>query len=163
MSDRVALMKDGRTAQLDTPEVLYAEPKNSFAADFVGMNNMLPAIVRRIENGTTVVELYDREVTVPRVSEGLGPSAKVWLCARPEAMEVVSEGSRELSAGEQALGGELTQVSFQGSSSLLQLQVGEQLITAEVPRLALGKVREGDRVRVILREVALISREDRDV
>ncbi|MFK0162477.1 ABC transporter ATP-binding protein [Rhizobium sp. NPDC090279] len=42
ISDRVAIMNAGRIMQLDTPEVLYRKPANSFVARFVGFENLLP-------------------------------------------------------------------------------------------------------------------------
>jgi spermidine/putrescine transport system ATP-binding protein len=40
MSDRVAVLSGGRIQQLDTPRVLYDQPKNSFVATFVGASNL---------------------------------------------------------------------------------------------------------------------------
>ena len=40
MSDRIALMRDGRFVQLDTPEGLYERPNSAFAATFIGDTNL---------------------------------------------------------------------------------------------------------------------------
>ena len=42
MSDRVALMRDGKLIQYDTPKVLYEYPANSFVAKFIGSANCIP-------------------------------------------------------------------------------------------------------------------------
>ena len=42
ISDRVAIMHQGRIMQLDTPETLYRKPANSFVAGFVGFENLIP-------------------------------------------------------------------------------------------------------------------------
>ena len=42
MSDRVALMRDGKLIQYDTPKVLYDYPANSFVARFIGSANCIP-------------------------------------------------------------------------------------------------------------------------
>ena len=42
ISDRVAIMHQGRIMQLDTPEVLYQRPANAFVARFVGFENLIP-------------------------------------------------------------------------------------------------------------------------
>ncbi len=41
ISDRVALMNDGRIGQTGSPRDIYLRPANSFVADFVGVNNLL--------------------------------------------------------------------------------------------------------------------------
>ncbi|MEO3384669.1 ABC transporter ATP-binding protein [Mesorhizobium sp. CAU 1741] len=42
ISDRVAIMHQGRIMQFDTPEVLYQQPANAFVARFVGFENLVP-------------------------------------------------------------------------------------------------------------------------
>jgi putative spermidine/putrescine transport system ATP-binding protein len=42
ISDRVAIMHQGRIMQFDTPEVLYQRPANAFVARFVGFENLIP-------------------------------------------------------------------------------------------------------------------------
>jgi osmoprotectant transport system ATP-binding protein len=41
MGDRIAVMKEGRLAQYDTPDRLLAQPKDAFVADFVGSDRAL--------------------------------------------------------------------------------------------------------------------------
>lgn len=41
MSDRVAVMRDGRISQLDTPDRLYDRPASRFVADFIGRSNII--------------------------------------------------------------------------------------------------------------------------
>ena len=42
MSDRIAVINDGRLAQVDTPHVIYNHPTNAFVADFIGESTLLP-------------------------------------------------------------------------------------------------------------------------
>lgn len=41
MSDRIAVLNDGRVQQLDTPLMIYDKPVNAFVAKFVGGSNLL--------------------------------------------------------------------------------------------------------------------------
>jgi spermidine/putrescine transport system ATP-binding protein len=43
MSDRIAVMSDGRIMQLDTPDAVFERPNTRFVADFVGASNFLTA------------------------------------------------------------------------------------------------------------------------
>ena len=56
MSDRIAVMNDGKVAQVGRPEDLYDRPSNRFVAGFIGESNFLPAIVRGMEDDVVVAE-----------------------------------------------------------------------------------------------------------
>lgn len=43
LSDRIAVMSDGKIQQLDAPERLYSRPSSSFVANFIGRTNLFPA------------------------------------------------------------------------------------------------------------------------
>ncbi len=47
MSDRIAVMNEGRVDQLGAPQVIYHEPDTLFVATFIGVANLLPARSRR--------------------------------------------------------------------------------------------------------------------
>ena len=47
MSDRVAILKDGRLVQIDKPERLHDHPADSFVASFIGEASLLPGPSRR--------------------------------------------------------------------------------------------------------------------
>ena len=51
MSDRLAVMHQGRIAQLGTPEEVYNEPADAYVADFLGVSNLMDAHVERAGNG----------------------------------------------------------------------------------------------------------------
>jgi len=53
MSDRVAILKDGRLVQIDRPERLHDHPADSFVASFIGEASLLP--VRRIDSGSVAL------------------------------------------------------------------------------------------------------------
>jgi spermidine/putrescine transport system ATP-binding protein len=56
MSDRVAVMSQGRIEQTGTAAEIYNHPATSFVATFVGENNAFFGRVRGVENGHAVVE-----------------------------------------------------------------------------------------------------------
>ena len=53
MSDRVAILKDGRLVQIDKPERLHDHPADSFVASFIGEASLLP--VRRIDSSSVAL------------------------------------------------------------------------------------------------------------
>ena len=56
MSDRIAVVHEGRIVQLGRPEELYDRPCNRFVASFIGESNFLPGVVRGMEDGIVVAE-----------------------------------------------------------------------------------------------------------
>src|SRR6185503_16638404 len=63
LSDRIAVMRDGRVEQLGTPEDIYDRPGSRFVADFVGATNLLSGVVRdRANDGTVAIAIDDAGV-----------------------------------------------------------------------------------------------------
>jgi spermidine/putrescine ABC transporter ATP-binding subunit len=54
MSDRIAVMKKGRIAQVGTPEDLYEKPTSSFIADFIGETNILHGEITERDGETSI-------------------------------------------------------------------------------------------------------------
>jgi len=46
MSDRIAVMNEGRVEQIGSPEDIYHSPSSVFVANFIGVANLLPATVQ---------------------------------------------------------------------------------------------------------------------
>lgn len=56
MSDRVAVMQDGRIIQVDNPETIYERPRTRYVANFVGRTNLIKVVLRDGQNNTYRVE-----------------------------------------------------------------------------------------------------------
>jgi multiple sugar transport system ATP-binding protein len=65
MGDRVAVMRNGRLQQVDTPQVLYDQPVNEFVAGFIGSPsiNLVEAELQR-QDGDLVVTFGSHRLTV---------------------------------------------------------------------------------------------------
>ncbi|WP_162243475.1 ABC transporter ATP-binding protein [Leifsonia sp. Root4] len=86
MSDRVAVMNQGRIVQEATPRDLYFKPADRFVADFVGRVNMISAVVRgRSANGDALVEAFGTRLITPCPSE-VGTGREVTITFRPESV-----------------------------------------------------------------------------
>ena len=59
MSDKVAVMNNGRFEQIGTPQELYHEPKSSFVAQFVGNNNKIRVTLRSDADGSFIARYAD--------------------------------------------------------------------------------------------------------
>ena len=97
MGDRVAVMRNGRLQQVDTPQVLYDQPVNEFVAGFIGSPsiNLVEAELQR-QDGGLVVTFGNHRLTVDEVSvrnrSGLADyvNRTLILGIRPEDLEDVA-------------------------------------------------------------------------
>lgn len=93
MGHRVAVLKDGLLQQCDTPRALYDRPGNAFVAGFIGSPAMnlktVPLTEAGAQLGGIVVPLTREQVAA--ASEG--GSKNVTIGFRPEAIDVVSDGT----------------------------------------------------------------------
>src|SRR5436190_5161599 len=90
LSDRIAVIADGRIRQLGTPEEIYRRPLERFVASFVGDANVLRGRLERIEGAHAILALGATQVRVPKGSlRGGAVSAPVDLYVRPEHLEVI--------------------------------------------------------------------------
>ncbi|MCV2892711.1 ABC transporter ATP-binding protein [Lentibacter sp. XHP0401] len=87
MSDRVAVFDDGRIQQIAPPDELYENPQNSFVAQFIGENNTLQGVVKKISGNACIVQLDSGEeidampVNVNKVGD------RTTVSIRPERVE----------------------------------------------------------------------------
>jgi ABC-type Fe3+/spermidine/putrescine transport system ATPase subunit len=83
LSDRVAVMRDGRIQQVAAPKALYERPMNRFVADFVGTNNFIPGVCKERADDRSVVET-PLGLVHGRPAAGVAPGARCVLAVRPE-------------------------------------------------------------------------------
>lgn len=113
MSDRIAVLNEGRIQQIDTPPRLYRNPANEFVAHFMGYDNSFPARVARVEGGGVEVMAGGLRLQARMGGEGglrVGDEVRVYF--RPERVEI-SEGGPETG---NVVPGEVRFQSFQGHS-----------------------------------------------
>ncbi len=129
MSDRIAVINQGRIAQLDTPEALYRRPNSLFVADFIGESAVLPVV---LHDGAVV--LNGRKLKT--ANNFGGTSGPYHLVIRPELLELSpnpSDGSMN------DLSGEVREIIYQGDSALVLVRVGvDQDIGVRVPTSRAG-------------------------
>jgi ABC-type Fe3+/spermidine/putrescine transport system ATPase subunit len=108
MSDRVAVMRDGRIAQIDAPEALYERPNSRYVANFVGRTNLIDVMVREtLDGGLVRVETYcgARLVFVAAVSPHLKVDVgdRCLLGARPEHFHLGRDRANTIEAKARAM------------------------------------------------------------
>jgi putative spermidine/putrescine transport system ATP-binding protein len=93
LSDRIAVMAQGRIRQVGTPDEIYHRPRDRFVASFVGDVNIVRARLLQIDGAAGVVGLGATRITVPAQPLAQGAAgAMVDLFLRPEQLRVAGEG-----------------------------------------------------------------------
>lgn len=101
MSDRVAVMRDGRIEQLGTSVEIYDQPETEFVARFIGLCNVIQAEVvacTKTEISCTADGLGDLTLTPP-LSHTLKSGDRVSLALRPEDIQITKKGAVPLRNG----------------------------------------------------------------
>ncbi|MCR6673000.1 ABC transporter ATP-binding protein [Devosia ginsengisoli] len=125
MADRIVVMRDGKTEQVDRPDIIYREPQTPFVAGFIGTMNLIEGTVA---NGTFIRAGYSTPLPVSD-----GPAI---LAIRPEALEltVASDGSQ----------GKVHRVTDYGTHGLVDLDLNDNTrIKAMVSHPDLFKAGQG--------------------
>jgi ABC-type Fe3+/spermidine/putrescine transport system ATPase subunit len=91
LSDRVAVMRDGRVQQVAAPKTLYERPVNRFVADFVGTNNFVAGVCKERVGGDMLVETALGPLRA-RATE-LAPGERCVLAIRPENLGLAAAGA----------------------------------------------------------------------
>jgi ABC-type Fe3+/spermidine/putrescine transport system ATPase subunit len=139
LSDRIAVMRDGRIEQIGTATELYERPANSFVAGFIGESNLLPVRVKGLANGhaDVTVAAFGRDLAA-RAASGLAIGAQAQLLIRPEHLSIDGGDGLPATVEERVYLGELQALR-------LRLETGERLW---LRRLAGSPIAMGAQVRV---------------
>jgi spermidine/putrescine transport system ATP-binding protein len=90
MSDRIAVMNQGRIEQVADPEEVYDRPATTFVAGFIGVSNLMPGVIRST-GARGEIEL-DSGATIAAPAEGFSVGDRANAVVRPEKLEVTPEG-----------------------------------------------------------------------
>jgi spermidine/putrescine transport system ATP-binding protein len=87
MSDRIAVMNQGRIEQCDTPEEIYERPATTFVAGFIGVSNLMPGEVVSANGAGSRVRL-DAGVEIDAPTDGIATGERCHAVVRPEKLRL---------------------------------------------------------------------------
>ena len=88
MSDRIAVMNEGRIQQMGEPVEIYERPNNRFVADFIGETNFILGEVTEIQPDRTLVALGQDLKMAGQSNEDVKVGQQVTLAIRPEKIKL---------------------------------------------------------------------------
>lgn len=111
VSDRIAVMREGRIVQIAAPEELYTDPVTDYVADFLGKVSFLDGSVVAVQGGSLSVQVPSGTVLEAANWRGhLKPGNGVRLGLRPEHIRIVPESN-----GSVRIVGNVKKVKYLGS------------------------------------------------
>ncbi|HEX6710848.1 MAG TPA: ABC transporter ATP-binding protein, partial [Rubrobacter sp.] len=124
MSDRIAVMNEGKVQQVADPPTLYELPRNRFVADFIGQTNVFSGTVESVSDGRATLSTPSGEkveATAGEVAVDIGTEAHA--AVRPEKVRFGSEGDNVSTA-------RIRQIIYLGVSTqyIAELPGGEKLV-----------------------------------
>lgn len=128
MSDRIAVINEGRLVQVDDSKSLYNKPKNRFVASFVGESNMIPCRVDQADNGVGTVTLAGTSAASAQLA-GQGKGDDGWLFVRPEHIDI--QPMTETSQAPNSLEGVVENALFLGEMTRYLIRCGGETITVK--------------------------------
>jgi spermidine/putrescine transport system ATP-binding protein len=104
MSDRIAVMNEGRVKQVADPNTLYESPRNRFVANFIGQTNVFSGTVESV-NGEKVTLRTRGGTRIEAVTHenGVEVGAEAQAAVRPEKVRFGSAGDNVSNAGIQQI------------------------------------------------------------
>jgi spermidine/putrescine transport system ATP-binding protein len=146
MSDRIAVMSDGRVQQIGPPREIYEAPVNRFVADFIGETNLIEVDVLAVSDGRARVTLPGgHQVTCSAATNATGRHA---LSIRPERVSL-GQGQADLQATVERvvyLGTDLHLIARLGGGEAFSVRLQNAArVTVPAP---------GDRIGLVLEEGA---------
>lgn len=124
MSDRIAVMSNGRIEQLGSPEELYEEPATAYVADFLGVSNLMDASAEgRDMNGACRVKLGSFDLVAKKGLLDAKGNCKITI--RPERVRIASHED----SGENHIPGMVERSVYLGNATqvFLHLATGDSV------------------------------------
>jgi spermidine/putrescine transport system ATP-binding protein len=118
MSDRIAVMSNGRIEQMAPPEEIYEAPATVFVADFLGVSNLMDAVASGADSvGRCKVRIGDLDFYAGRGGATVSGTTKVTI--RPERVRLEPNGT----SGENRLPGTVQRWVYLGNAVQLIVQL----------------------------------------
>jgi len=139
ISDRVAVMWNGKIEQIGSPAEMYGNPATPFVAEFIGTMNRLTATV--VDDGLIDYEGLRLPVEAAR---GLPRGERVLCLVRPETVDVAAVTDGEVHDG--ALTGEVVSKIFLGAVTRVRVEDESRNLVADLSTARAAPLTVGDRV-----------------
>lgn len=131
ISDRIAVMNEGKIIQIGSPMEIYEKPESKFIADFIGVSSFIEGKIIDIdEEGLSTLESEDG-LKIKAVCSKAEKGAKAFLAVRPEYVEIFPVKER---SGINVFEGEVKRLAYLGDTIDYRVSLGKwEIRVRDVP------------------------------
>jgi iron(III) transport system ATP-binding protein len=141
ISDRVAVLRDGRVVQVGAPQELFERPRTRFVAEFIGKTNLIDAIAE----GPGTVARGGLRLRV--AADGLTPRVPAVVSIRPHQI-ALRPATPSPATGLNVLTGSVIRASYLGDTVDYQIRLDGSDVVLRVTGPAPARARAGESVAV---------------
>jgi ABC-type Fe3+/spermidine/putrescine transport system ATPase subunit len=123
MSDRIAIMNEGKIIQLDTPVALYESPANLFVADFIGESNFLRGRVAETDRDRTAVETDDGLTIWVEKLNRMDNGEAVSVAIRPEKIQILTDAPDASNDIANCYSGRIEEIIYVGEARIYRVSL----------------------------------------
>ncbi len=147
ISDRIAVLENGRIVQLGKPAEVYSRPANRFVAGFMGTTSFIHGRVKEIRGELAVVAV-SKGIMITGRNSGLETGQEVDVAVRPENIRFLWEAGQRSDSKENTYEVRVTRAAYVGELIDYQLDLAGSLIRGkgEVQK----KLAPGDKITITL-------------
>ena len=129
MSDRIAVMRDGKVEQLADPRTLYEKPSTAFVAGFIGTSNLL-VLDRPVADGSLLVSVVGEGERLTATALAPITSSAVQITVRPERIALHTDLDVAVPERHSLVRGRTSDVVYCGSTThvTVSFSTGERLV-----------------------------------
>ncbi|MER3543047.1 MAG: spermidine/putrescine ABC transporter ATP-binding protein [Chloroflexota bacterium] len=126
MSDRIAVMNQGKVLQIGPPAEIYERPNCRFVADFIGETNFLEGTMARMEDGRASVEVTGERMQVVGLAQGaLHLGQRVTVSVRPEKIRLHTTPPQVTT---NCFAGQVQDIAYIGSDTRVVVRLSPSLV-----------------------------------
>ena len=153
ISDRAAVIRNGRVEQIGAPHELFERPRTRFVAEFIGKTNLIDAVA----DGAGSVARGRLHLRV--AADSLTPGAPVVVSIRPHLIALgppPGPATAGATTGTNVLAGTVVRASYLGDTVDYQVRLNDTDVVLRVTGPAPAHARAGDAVGVTVRPEACV-------
>ncbi|MEZ5877715.1 MAG: ABC transporter ATP-binding protein [Tepidamorphaceae bacterium] len=121
VSDRIAVMNQGKIIQVSTPAEMYEYPNSRFVADFIGDINLIEGTISSVSGGKVTVETADAGKLVVNQDLKADKGQTAWIAIRPEKVSIGLKKPAARTAN--VMSGEVWDIGYLGDVSTYHVKM----------------------------------------
>ncbi len=145
LSDRLAVLVQGKIAQVDSPETIFSRPAQEEVARFLGVETLIPGRVADTRDGASHVDCGEFHI---EAQGEFGVGDEVLVAVRPENITLLAEHDSQANDVPNVLQGRVTKLMPAETHYRVEIDCGVRLVAVvSRNRLRILGLQRGDRVQ----------------